>query len=104
MANLTLQDIRKMGKTLKSFLADESPVGTTKLFISPEELGKINGIEESLLMTKVEYGENLAVIVHYQTFGDWSRAVTIPATEFDGEDWGEQYSPVDEAIEHFICF
>lgn len=86
-----------MVATLTEF-SNKSSVGETKQFLSESDLEETNGICEPLYMTRINGG----VVVHYGTDGDWTKALLIPEGQLDGEDWGEEYSPADEALEWFF--
>lgn len=86
-----------MVATLTTFSKENGP-GITKQFLSERELEEVNGICEPLFMTKISGG----VVVHYGTDGDWTKALLIPDVQLDGEDYGDQYSPADEALEWFF--
>ena len=92
-----MKDLRVMGKTLKSFF-DETKTGERQVFLDCSELEEVNGICEPLFMTNL--GD--AVLVHYGSDGDWTKALFIPSGNLDGEDFEDQYSPVDEALEWFF--
>lgn len=94
---MTLEDLRPMVATLTKF-SNESTVGETKQFLSANELEEINGNSEPFYMTRIANG----VVVHYGTDGDWTKALLIPCSQLDGEDYGDQYSPADEALEWFF--
>lgn len=96
---LTIETLRTLAKPLVAFLA-ESKTGETKQYLSENELEEINGIREPLYMTRITGG----IIVHYGTDGDWTKALLLPESHLDGENWGEQYSPTDEALEWFLSF
>ena len=64
-----------LSATLERFL-EESARGETSAFPS-ERFGINTG--ESLFMTNIERN---AVLIHYGTCGDWTRAVLIPSEEF----------------------
>ena len=42
------------------------------------------------------------IVVHYGTDGDWTKALLVPESHLDGEEWGDEYSPLDEALEWFF--
>ena len=99
MAQLSLKDIRPLVAKLEEFLK-ESNSGDTSVFIDSLSLEKINGINEDLYMTNYR---GIGVFVHYAVEGDWSKALLIPNGNFpNGEDYGDQYSPADGAMEWFF--
>lgn len=99
MAKLELKDIKALVAELEMFFKD-SKSGESRVFIDSLSLEEINGICEDLYMTNYR---NIGVFVHYAAEGDWTKALLIPSGNFpNGEDWGDQYSPADEAIEWFF--
>lgn len=97
MAHLTLDDIRKMSQTLYAFMKETVPC-ESQVFLDEDELEEVNGICEKLFMTNLPD----AILVHYGADGDWTKALFVPKNNFDGEDYEDQYSPVDEALEWFF--
>lgn len=84
---------------LENFLKHSNP-GDTSVFIDSLSLEKINGICEDLYMTN---HRGIGVFVHYAVEGDWTKALLIPLGNFpNGEEYGDQYSPADEALEWFF--
>ena len=75
-----------LSATLKRFL-EGSALGETREF--PPELGAY----EQLYMTNIQ---REAVLVHYGTSGDWTRAVLIPSEELDDND------RVEDALDWFM--
>ncbi len=99
MAQLSLQEIRSLVAGLENFLKHSNP-GDTCVFIDSLSLEKINGICEDLYITN---HRGNGVFVHYAVEGDWTKALLIPRGNFpNGEDYGDQYSPADEALEWFF--
>lgn len=96
---LTIETLRTLAKPLVSFLT-ESKTGETKQYLSENELDEINGICEPLYATRIEGG----IVVQYGTDGDWTKALLVPESHLDEEDWGDEYSPLDEALEWFFNF
>lgn len=97
MADITLGRLRELAAVLVQF-AKENETGETQQLLSSEELEAVNGIGEPLLMTRIDGG----VVVHYVPEGDWTRALLLPENQLDGENYGDQYGPVDEALEWFF--
>lgn len=100
MTNLDLTQIKKVVATIKEFLENSAP-GETKVLFTEKELENINGICEELFMTHV-LGD--AVIVHYSTSGDWTKALLITKENLDYEELEdtENYDPADEALDWFF--
>ena len=82
---------------MREFLK-ESSKGERKVLLTPEENEDYIGWNEELFMTNL--GD--AVLVHFGTDGDWTRAVIIPNGEFDVEEEDNYYSPVDDDLEWFF--
>lgn len=100
MKTMTLKRIKELVAVIKDFLMTSNP-GETKVFLSEDELENINGISEELFMTHI-LGD--AVIVHYSTSGDWTKALLITKENLDYEELEdtENYDPADEALEWFF--
>ena len=91
MKAMELTEIRTIVAVLEDFLAESKP-GESRDILEYEG--------ESIFATNLD---NEAVLVRYATCGDWTRAVVIPSENFPhGEDWEDQYSPADEAVEWFF--
>jgi len=98
MKTLTLKEIKAFAKKVIESTKDINK-GDTISILTPDELEEINGINETLFATKLS---NDAILIHYDTIGDWSKSVVIPADNFDEEDENVyKYSSADEAIEWF---
>ena len=98
MKTLTLKEIKAIAKKVVKSIKD-TKVGESVIILNPDELEEINGINEPLFATKLS---NDAVLIHYDTIGDWTKSVVIPADNFDDEDEEVyEYSSADEAIEWF---
>ena len=97
MQELTLNELRPLGAKLTN-LCKQTKVGETKQYLTEDELNEINGICEPLYATRIEGG----IVVHYDTDGDWTKALLVPESHLDKEDWGDEYSPLDEALEWFF--
>ena len=101
MATLTLSEIRPLVAVLEKFMLESKP-GESRVFVEAEQAEGLSGWVEDIYMTNLD-GE--AVIVRYATSGDWTKALLIPTENFpNGEDWGDCYSPADEAVEWFFNF
>lgn len=99
MKTMTLKKIKELVAVIEDFLMTSNP-GDTSVFIDSLSLEEINGINEDLYMTNYR---NIGVFVHYASEGDWTKALLIPSGNFPGgEDYGDQYSPADEALEWFF--
>lgn len=99
MNTLTLKEIKAIAKKVVESIKD-TKVGESVILFSPDELEEINGISENLFATKLA---NDAVLIHYETIGDWTKSVVIPADNFDEEDENVyEFSSADEAIEWFF--
>ena len=97
--HLTLDDIKKIVARIEETFNQSGP-GETYVLFDPDEAEERVGWCEEVFMTNID---NQAMLIHYDTHGDWTKAVLIPAENFpNGEDWADQYSPADEAIECFI--
>lgn len=98
MANLELKNIKdiveKIVRTVKG-----AKIGDTKVLLCETELEEINGINEPLYVTKII---NDAVVVHYGTVGDWTKAVLITRENLDCEESIDYFDPADEALEWFF--
>lgn len=97
---LTLKDIRPIILAIKEFY-DNSTAGETVVLLDEPKLEEINGIYEIIYMTNIA---GKAVLVHYDTEGDWTKSVLIPESNFSEEESYPhyEYSPADEAIEWFF--
>jgi hypothetical protein len=99
MNTLTLKEIKAIAKKVVESIKDIK-VGESVILFSPDELEEINGISENLFATKLP---NDAALIHYDTIGDWTKSVVIPADNFDEEDENVyEFSSADEAIEWFF--
>ena len=99
MKTLTLKEIKAFAKKVIESTKD-TKVGESVILLNPDELEEVNGINEPLFATKLT---NDAVLIHYDTIGDWTKSVVIPADNFDEEDEDVyEFSSADEAIEWFF--
>ena len=99
MKTLTLKEIKAFAKKVIES-TKYTKVGESVILLNPDELEEVNGINEPLFATKLT---NDAVLIHYDTIGDWTKSVVIPADNFDEEDEDVyEFSSADEAIEWFF--
>ncbi len=99
MNTLTLKEIKAIAKKVVESIKDIK-VGESVILLNPDELEGLNGINEPLFVTKLP---NDAALIHYDTIGDWTMSVVIPADNFDEEDEDVyEFSSADEAIEWFF--
>ena len=97
MSILQLDTLRTLGARLRDFI-NTSSTGKREVFLDSGELEEVNGICEPLYMTNL--GD--AVVVHYGTDGDWTKALLIPSGNFEIEEEEDFYGPVDEALDWFF--
>lgn len=96
---LTLADIKEIVAKIEKAFKESGP-GETHVLLTPDEAEEVVGCGEEVYMTNLD---NEAMLIHYGKHGEWTKAVLIPAENFpNGEDWEDQYSPADEAIEWFV--
>ena len=97
MSHLTLTEIRPLVEVLEKFMSESKP-GESRVFVDSED--ELNEYGEDIYMTNLD---GMAVLVRFDTCGDWTRALLIPTENFpNGEDYGDCYSPADEALEWFF--
>lgn len=99
MSHLTLTEIRPLVSVLEKFFSESKP-GESRVFLEADKAVELNGCCEDIFMTNLD---GMAVVVRFATCGDWTKALLIPSENFpNGEDYGDQYSPADEALEWFF--
>ena len=97
MSHLTLTEIRPLVAVLEKFMSESKP-GESRVFVKADN--ELNEYGEDIYMTNLD---GKAVLVRFDTCGDWTRALLIPTENFpNGEDYGDCYSPADEALEWFF--
>lgn len=88
---LSTKTMEMLCTKIQSF-SNESSINERKLFLTEEELVKINGICEPLYITNL--GD--AILIHYMAGELWTKAVFIPKTNLEIEEY------LTDAIEWFF--